>query len=119
MPTARHTNPKLFELGEEFLNMNVAGHYPPKMFCLMGHSYEFNLDNNWDVIENFSSLMGGHDDVWYATGIEIHDYIEAYNRIRFNIACTIAENPTSTDVWISKDGKIYKLTAGEKTFIGE
>ncbi len=117
MPTVRHTNEKLFKLGEEFLTRKHAGHHLPIMFYLMGHSYEFNLDNNWDRIESFLEMMGGKDDIWYATNIEIYDYIEAFKRVRFNLACTFAENPTSTDVWISKDNGIHKLEAGKRTYI--
>lgn len=114
-PTARHTNPKLFELGKLFLETEVGVHYPSIMFYLMGHSYEFDNNNNWDVIEKFLELMGRHDDIWYATNIEIYDYINAYNSVRYNLACTIAENPTSTDVWISKNGTTYIIPAGKIT----
>ncbi len=37
--------------------------------------------------------------------------------VRFNLAQTIAENPTNTDIWINKDGKIYKLEAGKTTYM--
>ena len=85
----------------------------------MGHSYEFDNDNNWDVIEKFGEKIGGHDDIWYATNIEVFDYIEAYNSVRYNLAQTIAENPTATDIWINKNGKIYKLEAGKTTIISD
>lgn len=117
-PTARHGNPKLMELGKTFVERKVASHIPPIMFYLMGHSYEFDNDNNWDKIEGFAELMGGHDDIWYATNLEIYDYIAAYNSVRFNLAGTVAENPTAIDVWINKNGRVYKLPAGQKTIIG-
>lgn len=115
--TVRHRNPKLFELAENFINLNIASHIPSAMFYLMGHSYEFDNDNNWEIIEKFAELMGGHNDIWYATNIEIYDYINAYKAVRFNLSQTIAENPTSTDVWIDKNGKIYMLPAGKTTIL--
>lgn len=115
--TVRHRNPRLFELGERFISYTPPIHFPCKMFYLLGHSYEFDDADNWDVIEKFAEMIGGHDDIWYATGIEIYDYICAYKAIRFNLAKTIAENPTSTDVWIAKDGEIIKLEAGKTTSI--
>ena len=87
------------------------------MFYVMGHSYEFDKSNNWDMIEKFAELIGGHEDIWYATNIEICDYVNAYNSVRYNLAATIAENPTATDVWICKNGKNHKLPAGNITQI--
>ena len=43
-----------------------------------GHSYEFDNNDNWEVIENFAEYIGGRDDVWYATNIEIYDYVKDY-----------------------------------------
>ena len=117
--TARHVNPRLMELGEFYVGYAVPPHMPSTLFYLMGHSFEFDRDNNWDLIESFAEMIGGHDDIWYATNIEIFDYVQAYNSVRYNLAQTIAENPTSTDVWINKDGKIYKLAAGKTTVISD
>ena len=113
--TARHTNPRLMELADEFVKLSPRTYYPCVMFYLMGHSYEFDIDNNWDVIENFAEKIGGHEDIWYATTIEIFDYVQAFNSVRFNLSRTIAENPTATDVWVNKDDKVYKLPAGRIT----
>ena len=115
--TARHRNPQLLELCERFIKLSPPSHMPCAMFYLMGHSYEFDDANNWDVIETFAEKIGGHKDIWYATNIEIFDYIQAYNSVRYNLSYTIAENPSSTDVWINKNGKIYKLAAGCTTKI--
>ena len=45
------------------------------MFYLWGHSYEFDENDNRDVIEKFAEFVGGRDDIWYATNIEIYDYV--------------------------------------------
>lgn len=115
--SARHNNPKLFEIAKRFIEIDVKPHHQSAMFYVMGHSYEFDNDNNWGMIEEFCELMGGYEDLWYATNIEIYDYINAYNSVRFNLKQTIAENPTSTDVWICKNGEIIKLQAGKTTEI--
>ena len=117
MPTARHSNPKLLSIADEFIKIRPIAHHPCAMFYLMGHSYEFDNDNNWELIEEFVEKISGYSDIWYATNIEIYDYVQAFNSIRYNLAQSIAENPTSISVWINKNGEIIKLNAGETTFI--
>ena len=114
--------PEIMEYLDKFINLDLSSkiyhsHRAPRLFYLWGHSYEFDNNNNWDVIETFSEKIGSHKDIWYATNIEIFDYIQAYNSVRYNLSYTIAENPSSTDVWINKNGKIYKLAAGCTTKI--
>ena len=117
MPTVRHTNPELMKYADDFIKLSPMNHHPCFMLYLMGHSYEFDNDNNWHVIEEFAEKIGGHDDIWYATNIEIFDYVHAFRSVRFNIAQTIAENPTNIDVWIKKNETTYKLEAGKTTHI--
>ena len=113
MPTARHRDANLFALGDQFLQLNIPSHHECAMFCLMGHSYEFDKDNNWETIEAFSEKMGGHADIWYATLLEIYDYVQAYQALRFNLAKTIVQNPTATDVWFVRDKEEYCVPAGQ------
>ncbi|MBQ8807865.1 MAG: polysaccharide deacetylase family protein, partial [Clostridia bacterium] len=75
--TCHHDNPRLMELAGNFSSLPV--NRQPKLFYVWGHSYEFNQKQNWNVIENFCEKMAHNDTIWYATNIEIYDYIEAYN----------------------------------------
>lgn len=81
-PTCHHGNPHLTELVERFLDERVKA--APRLFYLWGHSFEFERDRNWDVIERFGGQIGGQEDIWYAANIEIHDYVEAYHRLIFS-----------------------------------
>lgn len=110
-PTCHHNNPKLLKLGGEFLKKEVI--HDPQLFYLWGHSYEFEANDNWNVIEDFAKLISGDGGVWYATNIEIFDYIEAYKRLRFSVDMKIAENPSSTDLFFSWNEKDYVVPAGE------
>lgn len=98
--TCKHTNPRLLMLADKFAEMEVRTE--PKWFYLWGHTYEFEDDNNWDVIENFFKRMTGLADVWYATNIEIYDYIQAYEQLYFSADGERVQNPTATDVWIGR-----------------
>lgn len=95
--TCHHNSPELEALTKKFIGETIT--HTPYLFYLWGHSYEFEADNNWDLIENFAETIGLRDDIWYATNIEIYDYIEAYNRLVFSIDGKRVKNPTDKKVW--------------------
>ena len=64
LPTMHHNDPALMELAETFIALKPT---KPSVFYLWGHSYEFAVDNNWQVIEDFCRLVSGKDDIYYAT----------------------------------------------------
>lgn len=113
--TCHHKNPRLMELADNFLNMTVKD--APQMFYLWGHSYEFNDSDNWYIIEDFCEKVGGKDDIWYATNMEIYEYTEAYNRLVWSLDYSCVTNPTSFEIWVSirKGGapKTIKINPGE------
>ncbi len=118
--TCHHNDPMLDELTERFLTQ--APNRYPMMFYLWGHSFEFDDRNNWDLIERFAKKISGKEDVWYATNIEIYDYVKAYKQILVSVDGHIIYNPTSTDLFIeyndffnSHDTRIVELPAGKQT----
>ena len=110
-PTCHHNAPNLPELCDRFLNDSAP--FGSHLFYLWGHSYEFESDNNWHVIEDFCEKMGGRDDIWYATNIEIVDYVNACRAIRTSADGKTLHNPTATCVWADIDGKSVRIGAGE------
>lgn len=100
-PTCHHNDPELFELCNNFLNEEVGFSHPVKLFYVWGHSFEFEKKGNWDIIETLLEKIGGHSDVWYATNIEIFNYLTAYNSLIFSADASTVYNPTATDVWIN------------------
>lgn len=110
-PTCHHKDEKLPELTDTFLN--ASGDIDPMLFYVWGHSFEFEKHNNWYIIEDFASKTGNRDDIWYATNIEIYDYIESFNRLQFSADCKIIHNPNAIDIWASIDGNIIKIASGE------
>ena len=83
------------------------------MFYLWGHSYEFDIHNNWHVIEEFAAFMGNRDDIWYATNIEIYDYMQAQRTLVLSADHTMVYNPSAMEVWFSCDGEICSVKPGE------
>ncbi|MBE6590388.1 MAG: polysaccharide deacetylase [Ruminococcaceae bacterium] len=117
MPTAKHTNPALMEWTEEFLNIKEEELPPPRkhprLFYVWGHSYEFDNDNNWGLIENFCARISGKEDTWYATNIEICDYVAAYHSMQVSAEGDRFYNPTATMLWIAVERDIYSIAPGE------
>lgn len=113
--TCHHNNPQLMELCDKFLRKDR--YVKPKLFYLWGHTYEFDNNNNWDVIEKFTEKMGDRDDIWYATNIEVYDYVEAYRRLIFSIETRKVYNPSAIPVWFTVwnwgSNKIIKVNSGE------
>lgn len=109
--TCHHNNPRLMELGEQFLGL-FKKQYLYLMY-VWGHSYEFNDRDNWDRIEDFCRLMGGKDDIWYCTNIELMDCLDDFARLNFSADNSFVYNPNARDAWISVGGNIVRIPAGE------
>ena len=109
--TCHHNDPELMKLAKRFVE--TKDWWDPMLFYLWGHSYEFEARDNWEVIEEFARTVSGKDDIWYATNIEIHDYCEAFSRLRFNTAMTVCVNPAASDLWFACGEKEVHVPAGQ------
>ena len=67
--TCHHDDEMLFELAEKFIKAEPKED-EPMLFYVWGHSYEFDVNNNWDRIEKFCKMMAGRDDIFYGTNRE-------------------------------------------------
>ncbi len=119
MPTAHHENPALMDYADKFLQIQpdaphtyYANRYP-RLFYLWGHSYEFHNSNNWTLLEDFCKKISGRADIWYATNIEIYNYVHAYNSLIFSADGNQVHNPSLMAVWFRTDDKQYCIHSGE------
>ena len=110
-PTCHHDDPLLRELGERFVNENPER--DPALFYLWGHAYEFEMHDNWNVIEDFLAEIGGKSDIWYATNGEIIDYANAFKKLVFSADGHIVTNPTCTTLWFNDGRETYAVGGGE------
>lgn len=118
MPTAHHNNPQIMEYIDEFVNMDLStktycARRQPRLFYMWGHSYEFRNADNWEHLEEICAKLGGKDDTWYATNMEIHDYVEAYNSLVYSADGRKVYNPTLIRIWVDVDGVLYDIAPGE------
>ena len=116
-PNAHHDNPEIFNYIEKFNKMDVKSLYiasrHPRLFFVWGHSSEFESKGNWDRIEKICEMLSGKDDIWYASCIQIYEYVEAYNALRFSVDGNTVYNPTLIDVWFTDGYTDYKVRSGE------
>ena len=113
--TCHHNNPRLMELARAFVEDTPPKYYwsrAPKLFYLWGHSFEFNNDGNWNVIEEFGEYVGNREDVWYATNIEIYKYVKAYESLQFSANGEKVYNPSAVDVYLNYYDKEICIPSG-------
>ena len=117
MPTTcHHKNPRLMELAKAFVEAETPSYfwrYKPKLFYVWGHSNEFKINDNWNVIEEFAAYIGNRDDIWYATNGEIYDYVKAYESLVYTVSRKYVYNPTQIDVYLNWYGKQILVPAGK------
>lgn len=123
MPTAHHTNPQIMEYIDKFLSLDFSTMKvtirDPRLFYIWGHSYEFDNDDNWERMEEICRRFSEAEDIWYATNIEIFDYVQAYKRLQYSADGRMIYNPSVCDVWLDIDRKLYRAEAGKTLKINE
>lgn len=115
MPTAHHANPNALSWAKEFVEVDVNAQYwanrYPRLYYLWGHSFEFGED--WGSLEALCKVLSGHDSIWYATNVEIYDYVQAWNHLVFSADGSLVHNPTRQTVWFHADGTDYCVQPGQ------
>ncbi len=87
----------------------------PRCLYVWGHSYEFNNDQNWSLIEDFCKEASGIEHVWYATNIEIYDYTMAVRALEVSETQRSVFNPSYMSVWAEVNGEVVELKPGENS----
>ena len=115
-PTCHHATDLLAKT-DEFLAAPVRS-AQPLLFYVWGHSYEFDRDlpnNNWGLIEAFAAKVAPEQEtIWFATNIEIYDYLQAQRRLRFSVDRQVVENQSHLTLWLSVNGEARTIAPGER-----
>lgn len=133
--TVKSTN--RFSLPENFLEWHPTCHHRENiaekfekfkktegrmsLLYIWGHAYELDQEienNNWQMMEDFCAMAGGDPDIWYATNIEIYEYVTAMRGLRFSADRTVVYNPSATDVVIEVDKEPVTVPAGKTVRLG-
>ncbi|URZ04887.1 polysaccharide deacetylase family protein [Clostridium felsineum] len=110
-----HHNHNLMEHAKEFVSLYKKQYL--YMMYVWGHSYEFERDNNWELIEGFCSYVSDKNDIWYATNIEIVDYINVLDNLKFSAKGNLVYNPSAKSAWISVNDKIMEIKGGTQVVL--
>lgn len=113
-PTCHQADSKLYELAERFFEPEDTAHpwrIKPRLFYIWGHSYEY--ENAWDKLEQMCKAISGREDVWYATNIEIIDYITAFDCLERSVDGKYIHNPTDKTLYAHINGKNVVIESGK------
>ena len=108
--TCHHTH-NLLEDGKRFVELYKTQYL--YMMYVWGHSFEFRTEEDWALMEQFCQLVGGREDTWYATNIEIVDYMADAARLQYTAAGDKVCNPNAQSIWVEVDGRHYEIPAGK------
>ena len=100
-PTCHHEN--ALDLYDKFEAVNRAVSEPRVMY-VWGHAYEFDNNNNWELIEQLFERSHKNPDIWFATNMEIYEYIKAFKSLIFSADGKFVHNPSRTDIFALLDG---------------
>jgi len=93
----------------------LASEACPALLSVWGHSYEFEDKGNWDLIERFCALLGGRHDIWYATNVEVFDYLAAARALHVSADGTFIVNAGAEPVWLDFAGRAVAIEPGQVT----
>jgi peptidoglycan-N-acetylglucosamine deacetylase len=97
-PTIHHRDPELMPMLRKFCETEEE----LAIFFLWGHSYEFALDGNFSVLEDFCAEVSAHQEIWSATNHEIFDYVTSANMVYYRDGFFV--NPSPRDVFLMSGG---------------
>ena len=113
-PTCWQTDSKIFELAEEFFKPDDTENFwriKPMVFYIGGHSYEFR--GNWERLEKICKTFGNKENIWYATNMEIIEYISAFKSLCRSVNGEIIHNPTNINIFVVVNGKNLLIEKGK------
>ena len=66
-----HKDSDVMNYIRDFINLDADSLKEPQMLYIWGHSYEFEIDKNWDLFEEMCSTIANKDDIFYGTNSEV------------------------------------------------
>ena len=105
-----HDNMVTDALLEDF--MGPPKHRNLSLLYIWGHSFEFERNDRWGHISHICDKLHGRKDVWYATNIEIYEYVTAMRSLVVSVDGYTVYNPTATTLYLRIGEDKISLPAG-------
>ncbi len=109
-PTAHHSHDVMAK-AKTFRDLPEWQHLAS--FYVWGHSFEFDRENNWSLMEDLCAFMADMPGVWLATNIEIYRYVTALRRLEFSTDSTMVHNPSACTLWLFVDDRVISVPGGQ------
>lgn len=106
-----HLNPNLENFVNDFTNCKDE----LALFQIVGHSYDLEVENKWNLIENIFKKISENKNILPMTNIEIVNYLKAMKKAE--ISNNKIVNNSETDLWFEINGKIICVTKQNTVFI--
>ena len=114
-PTCHHRD--ALPLCDRFL-AELDSEWTHPLFNIWGHSFEFRTEEDWAYIEKVIAKLANNSKIWYATYMDIYNYMQAQRMLKISVDEDVFYNPTATDVWVEKDKKqIICIPAGQTVYL--
>lgn len=92
--------------------MNPPEYRDLSLMYIWGHSFEFERNDRWEHISHICDKLHGRQDVWYATNIEIYDYVTAMRALVLSVDGDILYNPSAVPLYLMLGDNKFCLPAG-------
>lgn len=110
-PACHHSN--ALSVCEKFLR-DIDSEWGQPLLYIWGHSHEFQEEKDWKKIEEILKMLSGNEKIWYATNVEIYNYMEAQRRLQISVDETMFYNPSDIPVWVEKNkNTVVKILPGQ------
>ena len=111
IPTCHHRD--ALALCPGFLE-RLDSEWAQPLFYIWGHSHELRTEEDWAYMDKLVSTLAGNDKIWYATSLEIWEYMTAQRALRISVDEHTFMNPTNIDLWVERDKKdVIRIPAGK------
>lgn len=110
-PTCHHRD--ALPLCEQFLE-NLDSQWSNPLLYIWGHSYELRTEEDWAYMEQILKTISNNDKIWYATNLEIYNYMAAQKRLQISVDERVFYNPSDITVWVERNKTdIIEIPAGK------
>ena len=79
------------------------------LFQIVGHSYDLDVEDRWDVMEKIFKMISEQDNILPMTTIEITDYLKAMDKAE--ITDRYIRNNSDISLWFDINGNVCEVKA--------